>query len=198
MHILSQWEATKDKSNFQCSPQLTFSLPSSAKSHHPKKTGASATTPRSRASKDASTSTQTDAKDAKNNRKSDTPTSSSAHQKASKESPSQPKEVKLSPPSSDTKPASPKARGNEKEGGQSASPAAPSASTLDEDTQKGVAPELTDQSPHVNAATEDTSFTEGETASNSQGEKQGIMGENVGEEEKKKGETESAAENAER
>ncbi|KAG7228579.1 hypothetical protein INR49_007753 [Caranx melampygus] len=169
-----------------------------AKSYHPKKTGASATTPRSRASKDASTSTQTDGKDAKINRKSDTPTSSSAHQKTSKETPSQPREIKSLPPSSDTKPASPKASGNEKEGGQAASPSAPSASTVDEETKKGVAPELTDQSPHVNAATEDTSFTEGETASSSQGEKQERMGEEGGEDEKKKGETESVVENIER
>ncbi|XP_056251255.1 phosphatase and actin regulator 2 isoform X3 [Seriola aureovittata] len=176
-----------------------------AKSSHPKKTGgatktthASASTPRSRASKDTSTAAQTDGKDARTNRKSDTPTSSSAPQKASAETPSQPGEIKSLPLSSDSKPASHKASGNETEGGRAVSQSAPDASTVDEETRKGMAPEPTDQSPHVNAATEDTSFTEGETDSSLQGEKLGRTGEEGGEEEKKKGETDSAVENVPR
>ncbi|XP_023273868.1 phosphatase and actin regulator 2 isoform X4 [Seriola lalandi dorsalis] len=176
-----------------------------AKSSHPKKTGGatktthtSASTPRSRASKDTSTAAQTDGKDARTNRKSDTPTSSSAPQKASAETPSQPGEIKSLPLSSDSKPASHKASGNETEGGRAVSQSAPDASTVDEETRKGMAPEPTDQSPHVNAATEDTSFTEGETDSSSQGEKLGRTGEEGGEEEKKKGETDSAVENVPR
>ncbi|GLD63973.1 phosphatase and actin regulator 2-like protein [Lates japonicus] len=176
-----------------------------AKSSHPKKTGgtskttpASISTPRSRASKDAAAALQTNETDARTNRKSDTPISSSVPQKASPETPSQPGELKLSTLSSDTKSASSKASGNETEGAQVASLSAPNASTVGEETHKGAAPEPTIQSPHINAATQDTSFTEGETDSSSQGEKKGKMEEEGGEEKKKKGETVSAAENSPR
>uniref|UniRef100_A0A4W6EU58 Phosphatase and actin regulator n=1 Tax=Lates calcarifer TaxID=8187 RepID=A0A4W6EU58_LATCA len=151
-----------------------------AKSSHPKKTGgtsktnpASTSTPRSRASKDAAAALQTNGTDAKTNRKSDTPISSSVPQKASAETASHPGELKPSTLSSDTKPASSKASGNETEGAQAASQSAPNASTVGEETHKGAAPEATIQSPHINAATQDTSFTEGETNSSSQGEKRG-------------------------
>ncbi|XP_071336317.1 phosphatase and actin regulator 2 isoform X2 [Trachinotus anak] len=173
-----------------------------AKSSHPKKTGGTtkttpASTPRARATKDTSTAAQTDGKDARTNRKSGSPPSS-APKKASAETPSQPAELKALPLSSDTKPASSKTSGSETEGSQAASQSAPSASSVDEEAPKGVAPEPTEQSPHVNAATEDTSFTEGETDSSAQGEKQGRTGEEGGEEEKKKGETDSAVENSTR
>uniref|UniRef100_A0A4W6EPQ9 Phosphatase and actin regulator n=1 Tax=Lates calcarifer TaxID=8187 RepID=A0A4W6EPQ9_LATCA len=122
---------------------------------------------------DAAAALQTNGTDAKTNRKSDTPISSSVPQKASAETASHPGELKPSTLSSDTKPASSKASGNETEGAQAASQSAPNASTVGEETHKGAAPEATIQSPHINAATQDTSFTEGETNSSSQGEKRG-------------------------
>ncbi|XP_070697172.1 phosphatase and actin regulator 2 isoform X1 [Pempheris klunzingeri] len=176
-----------------------------AKSSHPRKTGcttkttpASTSTARSRASKDAGAAAQTGGTDSRTNRKSDTPTSSTVPQKTPAETPKQPKELKPSPLSSDT---SFKAPGNETEGNQAASQPAleaksvPSVSTDGEVTHKGMAPEPTVQSPHINAATEETSFIEGETDSSPQGVKKGRT-EGEGEEEKKKGE--SAAENSPR
>ncbi|XP_029377583.1 phosphatase and actin regulator 2 isoform X2 [Echeneis naucrates] len=169
-----------------------------AKSSHPKKTGGTTkTTPtstlRSRAPKDPSTSAQTNGKDARTNRKS-VPISSSASQKPSAETQSQSRELKPLPLSSDTKPALPKASGSDTEGRKAASQLPPSASTVDEDTQKGVAPEPTEQSQHINAATEDTSFTEGEPESCSQKEKQETTGGEGQREEKKKVEADSAFE----
>ncbi|XP_033469263.2 phosphatase and actin regulator 2 isoform X5 [Epinephelus lanceolatus] len=174
-----------------------------AKSSHPKKTGLTSktspastatttttttTTPRSRASKDSTAET-----DARTNRKSNPPTSSSVSQKAPAETPSQPGELKSSPLSSDAKSASSKASGGETEGAQAASPPAPEpksalkASAAGEETHK--ASESAVQSPHVNTATEDTSFTEGE---------KGRTGGEGGEEEKKRGEGESTGENSPR
>ncbi|XP_068575856.1 phosphatase and actin regulator 2 isoform X2 [Cebidichthys violaceus] len=180
-----------------------------AKSSHPKKTGLAAkntststSTPRSRTSKDALA--QTEGTDARTNRKSNTPTSSSVPQKAPADTPSQPGELKSSLLSSDTKPASSKASSNETEGTRAASqPApepksAPNASTAGEETHKGMGPGPAIQSPHINTATEDTSFTVGGMGSSSQGEKRGRTGGEGGEEEKKKGETDSAAENSPR
>ncbi|XP_070833678.1 phosphatase and actin regulator 2 isoform X4 [Chaetodon trifascialis] len=176
-----------------------------AKSSHPKKTGcttknapASASTLRPRASKDTGAAAQTGGTNAKTNQKSDTPTSSSIPQKASAETPDQPGELNSTPLSSDTKSAS----SNETEGTQAASQpglepkSAPMASAEGEETHPGMAPEPTAQSPYINAATEDTSFTEGETDSGSKGEKQGSLGGEGGEEEKKKGESETAVESS--
>ncbi|XP_035028591.2 phosphatase and actin regulator 2 isoform X4 [Hippoglossus stenolepis] len=167
-----------------------------AKSSHPKKTGgtakataASTSTPRSRASKDAGAAAQAEGKDAKNKQKSCTP----VPQKATVETPSPPGGSRSSPPSSDTKPVSSKASGSETEG--AASQSAPSASAGGEENHKGLAPESAVQPPHVNTDTEDTSFTEVETETCSQGEKRERTG---GEEEKKKGETDSAVENSPR
>ncbi|KAI3363348.1 hypothetical protein L3Q82_011973, partial [Scortum barcoo] len=182
-----------------------------AKSSHPKKTGcttkttpASTSTPRSRAPKDSGSAAQTSGTDARTNRKSDTPTSSSVPQKTPAETPSKPGELKSSPLSTDTKPASSKASGSETGGTQPApqtgleSKSVPKASTAGEETPKSMAPEPAVQSPHINTATEDTSFAGGETDS-SKGEKQGRTGgEGGGEEEKKKEETESAGENSPR
>ncbi|TKS85799.1 Phosphatase and actin regulator 2 [Collichthys lucidus] len=175
-----------------------------AKSSHPKKTGcttkntpASSTTPRSRASKDSGSAAQAGATDARTARKSDPPTSSSIPQKASAETPSKPGESKSSPVSSDTKSAS----SNEAEGTQAASQpglepkSALKASAAGEETHKGNGPTV--QSPHINTVTEDTSFAEGETDRSPKGEKQGRTG-GEGEEEQKKGETESAVENSPR
>ncbi|XP_068423461.1 phosphatase and actin regulator 2 isoform X2 [Clinocottus analis] len=180
-----------------------------AKSSHPKKTGSTAKntststpSPRSRGSKDALA--QTEGTDARTNRKSNTPTSSSVPQKAPAETPSQPPELKSSLLPSDTKPASSKASGNETEGTHAApQPAAepksaPNGSTAGEETHKGTAPGPTAQSPHINTATEDTSFTVGETGGSPQGEKGGRTRGEGGEEDKKKGETESAVENSPR
>ncbi|XP_037637235.1 phosphatase and actin regulator 2 isoform X3 [Sebastes umbrosus] len=177
-----------------------------AKSSHPKKTGFTTKTttastsnstsnsnsiPRSRGSKDSAAHTEG------TNRKSNTPTSSSVPQKAPSETSSQPGELKSSPQSSHTKPASSKASGDEAEGTPAASPpalepkSAPNGSTAGEETHKGVASEPTVLSPLINSATEDTSFTEGET-----GEKRGRTGVEGGDEDKKKGETVSAEENS--
>ncbi|XP_078128963.1 phosphatase and actin regulator 2 isoform X2 [Sander vitreus] len=178
-----------------------------AKSSHPKKTGFTTknthtSIPHSRASKDSAA--QTEGTDARSNRKSNTPISSHVPQKAPAETPCQPGELKSSPLSSDTKPASSKASGNEADGTQAASQpdleskSDPNASTASEDTHNGMAPEPAVQPPHINTATEDTSFTEGRTDSSSHGEKRGRTGGEGGEEEKKKGETEPAVENSRR
>ncbi|XP_042288550.1 phosphatase and actin regulator 2 isoform X2 [Thunnus maccoyii] len=182
-----------------------------AKSSHPKKTGCttkatststSTTTPRSRASKDAGAAAQTNGTNAKTNRKADTCTSSSVPQKASTETPSQPGELKSSPLSSDTQPGSSKALGTETEGSHAADPqlkSATGASTADGENHRGIAQEPTVQSPHINTVTEDTSFTVGEMDRSSQGEKQGRTGgEGAEEEEKRKGELETAGENSPR
>ncbi|XP_035518979.1 phosphatase and actin regulator 2 isoform X1 [Morone saxatilis] len=179
-----------------------------AKSSHPKKAGcttkttaASTLTPRSRATKDDGAAAQTGGTDARTNRKSDTPTSSPVPQKGSAETHSQPGELKSSPLSSNTKPASSKASGNQTEGIQAAAQpgvepkSAPKATAAGEETHKGMAPEPTVQCSHINSATEDTSFTEGERDSSSKGDRQGRTGGEGGAEEKKKGETASAVEN---
>ncbi|XP_034754910.1 phosphatase and actin regulator 2 isoform X3 [Etheostoma cragini] len=176
-----------------------------AKSSHPKKTGVTTKTtptsiPHSRASKDSAA--QTEGTDARRNRKSNTPISSSLPQKAPTETPCRPGDLKSSSLSSDTKPASFKASGNETDGTQAASQPAvesksdPNASTASEDPQKGMVPDPAVQPPHINTATEDTSFTEGGTDSSSHGEKWGTTGGEGGEQEKKKGETKPAVENS--
>lgn len=143
--------------------------------------------------KDAGGAAHNGGTDARTNRKSDTPTSS-VPEKASAETPSQPGELK----SSDTKSAS----SNETEGTRASSQpgrepkSVPKASAAGEETHKRMAPEPTVQSPHINTATEDTSFTKGELDSSSKGEKQGRTGGEGGEEEMKKGQAESAAGNS--
>ncbi|KAL3050528.1 hypothetical protein OYC64_012539 [Pagothenia borchgrevinki] len=176
------------------------------KSTQPKtKTGsttktAPATTPRSRASKDGGS--ETGGTSARTIRKSNS--SSSVPQKAPAETPSTPGQLKSSSFSSETKHASSKASGSNTEGSHAASQPAgepksvPKFSTAGEETQKGVASESTAQSPHINGATEDTSFTDGEMGNNLQGEKRGRTGGEGGEEEKKTGETEFAVENSPR
>uniref|UniRef100_UPI0037E7029E phosphatase and actin regulator 2 n=1 Tax=Semicossyphus pulcher TaxID=241346 RepID=UPI0037E7029E len=175
------------------------------KSSHPKKTGSttknapvstsnSSSTPRSRVSKDATAGT-----DGRNNRKSDTPTSSLVPQKASAETPSQPGELKSSPLSSDAKtPASSKASGGDT--GRTASQPGPEPKSAPngEESRKEKAAEATNQAPHINSSTEETSFTEGETDSSSREEKRGRNGGEGGEEEKKKGETGTVVENGPR
>ncbi|XP_053291864.1 phosphatase and actin regulator 2 isoform X3 [Pleuronectes platessa] len=169
-----------------------------AKSSHPKKTGGTAkataastststSTPRSRASKDAGAAAQVEGKDAKTKQKSCIP----VPQKPTAETPTPPGGSKSSPPSSHTKHVSSKASGSETEG--AAPQSAPSASAGGEENHK--APESAVQPPHVNTDTEDTSFTEVETETFPQGEKRERTG---GEEEKKKGETDSAVENSPR
>ncbi|KAF3708081.1 Phosphatase and actin regulator 2 [Channa argus] len=174
-----------------------------AKSSHPKKTGGtktstpttttSSTAPRSRTSKDSSAAAQSDRRDTNTNRKSDAPASTSVPQKASTETPRKPGDLKSLPLSSETKSVSHKALGNETEDAKAASQ---SPSAAGEETQKGVTSEPAVLSQHINTVTEDTSFTEEETDSSLQGEKRGrTVGE---EEEKKKGDTESAVENSPR
>ncbi|KAM8738557.1 phosphatase and actin regulator 2 isoform 2-T2 [Acanthopagrus schlegelii] len=180
-----------------------------AKSSHPKKTGGqpknasastSTSTPRSRVSKDGSGAAQNGGTETRTNRKSDTPNSSSVPQKASAETPSQHGELKSSPLSSDAKSSSSKETEGSKDGSQpAASPkCAPKAMAEGEETDDDLAPKPTVQSPHVNTATEDTSFTESEKDSSSKGDKLEKEGGEDGEDEKKNGEPESAEENSPR
>ncbi|KAM4591862.1 phosphatase and actin regulator 2 isoform 2-T2 [Odontesthes bonariensis] len=171
-----------------------------AKSSHPKKTGCTTkptSTPRPRVPKDAGTAAQSDGTDAKRNRKSDT---SAVPEKSSTETPRQPGELKSSPLSSNTKPLLSETSGNETEGTQVASQpdlqpkSIPNGSTSGEETHKALAPETRVHSSHINTATEETSFTEGETNSSSQGETDGKEGED---EQKKEG-TERRVENTPR
>ncbi|XP_061600778.1 phosphatase and actin regulator 2 isoform X4 [Cololabis saira] len=154
-----------------------------AKSSHPKKTGsATKTTPtstaRSRAPKDTGGAAQSSRTDAKTSQKSDPPTSSAVPQKTSTETPSQPGEIKSPPASSENKPLSSKASSRETEVNQAASQhdpepkPAPDGSAAGEETDKEAVPKTTVQFSHINLATEETSFAEGETESSPQGEKQ--------------------------
>ncbi|XP_034008466.1 phosphatase and actin regulator 2 isoform X1 [Trematomus bernacchii] len=204
-------EVKVDIESPETAPEEQASRPASTenktdKSTQPKtKTGsttktAPATTPRSRASKDGGS--ETGGTSARTIRKSNS--SSSVPQKAPAETPSTPGQLKSSSFSSETKHASSKASGSNTEGSHAASQPAgepksvPKCSTAGEETQKGVASESTAQSPHINGATEDTSFTDGEMGNNLQGEKRGRTGGEGGEEEKKTGETEFAVENSPR
>ena len=121
-------------------------------------------------------------------------------QKASAETPSQHGELKSSPLSSDAKSSSSKETEGSKDGSQpAASPkCAPKAMAEGEEADDDLAPKPTVQSPHVNTATEDTSFTESEKDSSSKGDKLEKAGGEDGEDEKKNGEPESAEENSPR
>ncbi|XP_028325267.1 phosphatase and actin regulator 2 isoform X2 [Gouania willdenowi] len=138
-----------------------------AKSSHPKKTVATTkstnSAPRTRAPKDVGTGTQSDRTDVRTKRKSDPPSSSSAPAKPSAETPNQPGESKTSSSSSDTKNISPKLSGSEKENTQAVCKPAPQPKA---ETQDGSEPKPV----HINAATEDTSFTEGDADNGSQKE----------------------------
>ncbi|KAM9726679.1 phosphatase and actin regulator 2 isoform 5-T5 [Menidia menidia] len=167
-----------------------------AKSSHPKKTGCTTkttSTPRSRVPKDATKPAQSDGKDVKKNRKSDTPAPSTVPQKTATETPSQPGELKSTPLSS----------GNETEGTQVLSTPdpepkpAPNGSNAVEETRKDLPHETTVQPSHINMSTEETSFTEGETNSSSQGEKRRIDVKEGGDGKKKEG-TECGAESTPR
>lgn len=184
-------------------------LSSSAKSSHPKKTGCttkstttSTSTPRSRASKDTGSAAQNERTDAKANRKSDTPTSSSVLQKASAETLNPPGDLKASRLSSDTKSISSKVSSNDTAGAQGDSvqdpKSSPDASRAGEDTHKGAVPGTTSQSSHVNTATENTSFADGEARGSSQSDKQERTKEEGGGGGTKKGETENVVENGRR
>lgn len=175
-------------------------LSSSAKSSHPKKTGCTTkstttSTPRSRASKDTGSAAQNERTDAKTNRKSDTPTSSV-------ETLNPPGDLKSSPLSSDTKPISSKVSSNDTGGAQGDSvqdpKSSPDASRAGEDTHKGAVPGTTSQSSHVNTATENTSFADGEARGSSQSDKQERTKEEGGGGGTKKGETENVVENSRR
>ncbi|XP_037829629.1 phosphatase and actin regulator 2 isoform X2 [Kryptolebias marmoratus] len=181
------------------------------KSSNPKKTGgttkttpASLSTPRSRVPKDAAAPAKSNGTGAKAGRKSDPPTSSSVPQKDSTETPCQPGELKLSSPPSDSKPLSSKASGKEAEGSQAKSKPnlepkpAPDSSTSGKETRKGTAADTTVQSPHINMATEDTSFTEGEADVTTRQEKREKMEREEREDNKKKGEPECSVKNGPR
>ncbi|XP_068615163.1 phosphatase and actin regulator 2-like, partial [Brachionichthys hirsutus] len=170
-----------------------------AKSSHPKKTGgttkatpASASNLRSRANKESGGAAQNGGTDAKNNWKSDTRLSSAISQKTATEAPSRPVDLKSSPLSSDTKSPSSK---QVKEPGL-VPKSAPKASAAGEETDEDVAPELKLLSSRCKTAVEDTSFTEGDKDSSSEGAKQertegpGAAGET------KTGEKECAVENS--
>ncbi|XP_076015178.1 phosphatase and actin regulator 2 isoform X2 [Genypterus blacodes] len=147
--------------------QATGQGDKTAKSSHPKKTGAatkgapsssssssSSSNTRTRAAKDAGAAAPANGTEARPNRKSDT--SSSATHKSSTETPSRSGEVKSSSLSSGPKPASSSSTGAETQESKSngATLAVPDSTT---DIDSPV------KSPHVNPVTEDTSFTEEET-----------------------------------
>ncbi|XP_029962721.1 phosphatase and actin regulator 2 isoform X2 [Salarias fasciatus] len=201
---------TGSSSQPKANPRSTNSTSrGTAKSSHPKKPGSTAkstttSTLRSRTSKDAGAAASADRTDVRTNRKSDTSTPSTVPQKASAETPGQSGEVNSRPPASETKALSSKASGSETEGSRAASqPAlrpksAPSASPAGDDAHKDGVPETTVRSPCVNAATEDTSFTEGQTNASSHEEKRGKTEEEGGGDGKKTRETECSAENSSR
>uniref|UniRef100_A0A3P9M5Y0 Phosphatase and actin regulator n=1 Tax=Oryzias latipes TaxID=8090 RepID=A0A3P9M5Y0_ORYLA len=159
-----------------------------AKSSHPKKTGCttktiptSTATTRSRVSKDAgAAAAQSNGKDAKPSRKSDSHASSLPHKasKAAAETPSQPRDSKSSHNSPNTELLSPKASASEAEVTHAASQhnqepiSVPSGSAAEEGS-KELVPETTDKRSHVNIITEDTSFTAGETQNIPQENEQG-------------------------
>ncbi|KAM4607437.1 phosphatase and actin regulator 2 [Polymixia lowei] len=168
-----------------------------AKSSHPKKTGcttktaaSSAPTPRTRASKDGAAA-QTGGAEGRTNRNTDTATSSVAP-KAPSETASQPGALRSRPSPSDPQPAPSQGSLPETEGTQ----AGPEPSPLGEETEgpPAAAPELSDRSPRVNAATEDTSFTERDADSSSREEELG----RGGGEQKKNGEMDCPVENSQR
>ncbi|KAM3863096.1 phosphatase and actin regulator 2 [Diretmus argenteus] len=177
-----------------------------AKSSHPKKTGcttkttpsSASSTPRSRASKDGGAAVQAGGTEARTKRKSDTATSSSVPHMASPESTSLPGEFEPLPPPSDTQPAP--SQGSHPETEAQAGPHA----KLEAKSAPNASKDPADRSPHVNIATEETSFTEGESGSSSQGEELRRMGGEGGEgkggreEEKKPGEVSSSSENSQR
>uniref|UniRef100_A0A3B3DDC7 Phosphatase and actin regulator n=1 Tax=Oryzias melastigma TaxID=30732 RepID=A0A3B3DDC7_ORYME len=184
-----------------------------AKSSHPKKTGCttkttptSTSTARSRVSKDAgAAAAQSDGKDAKPSRKSDSHASSLPHKasKAAAETPSQPRDSKSSHNSPDTELLPPKASASETEVTHAASQhdqepkSVPSGSAAEEEASKKLVPETTDRRSHVNVVTEDTSFTAGETQNIPQGNGQGRPDEE-GEDGNKKEEAECGVNNSPR
>ncbi|XP_008427425.1 phosphatase and actin regulator 2 isoform X2 [Poecilia reticulata] len=177
-----------------------------AKSSNPKKTGGASKattsttiTPRSRLPKD--TVARSEGTPAKTTKKPDASASSAEPQKTSTETPSQPEELKSSPPSSNNKPPSSKASGSKAEGNRAVCSKADleSKSALNdaasrEETRKVVAPETTDQSSHINQTTEDTSFT-GDKDDGSQGEKRERTELEDGKDATKQGETDCGKEN---
>ncbi|XP_027862978.1 phosphatase and actin regulator 2 isoform X6 [Xiphophorus couchianus] len=178
----------------------------SAKSSNPKKTGGASktttsttATPRSRVPKDAAA--QSEGMPAKTTKKPDASASSPEPQKTSTEAASQPEDLKSSSPSSDNKPLSSKPSGSKAEGNQAICSKADleSKSALNdtasrEETHKFVAPEITDQSSHINQTTEDTSFT-GDKNDRSQREKRERTELEDRKDAKKQGETDCGKEN---
>ncbi|XP_054653812.1 phosphatase and actin regulator 2 isoform X2 [Dunckerocampus dactyliophorus] len=164
-----QSSSTQVKANTRSANNASRAI---AKSSHPKKTqggGTKTTTSmapsRSRPPKDAAA--QSEGADAQTNRKAESQASSGT-QKASAETPSQPEEGKSSDSSS--KVALPEA-----EDAPAASQDAPEDQPAcgDASTGKGTHKDTTPEppathSPHVNTATEDTSFTEADSDSDSQ------------------------------
>uniref|UniRef100_M4AV71 Phosphatase and actin regulator n=1 Tax=Xiphophorus maculatus TaxID=8083 RepID=M4AV71_XIPMA len=177
-----------------------------AKSSNPKKTGGASktttsttATPRSRVPKDAAA--RSEGMPAKTTKKPDASASSPEPQKTSTEAASQPEDLKSSSPSSDNKPLSSKPSGSKAEGNQAICSKADleSKSALNdtasrEETHKFVAPEITDQSSHINQTTEDTSFT-GDKDDRSQREKRERTELEDRKDAKKQGETDCGKEN---
>lgn len=139
-----------------------------AKSSQPKKPGnATKTTSNSGPrSKDSGTAARSSGADAKANRKSDT-TSSSGHHKTLGQK-------------TDSKSSEPKNKNSEVKETDVAQKGVQIASSVAEETRT-VTGEAKAQSPYVNPATEDTSFTEKETDSCSQGEQLSQAGQQRGE-----------------
>lgn len=152
-----------------------------AKATQPKKTGSATktTTNSSPRSKDSGTAVRSSGADVKSNRKSDT-TSSSGPSKT----PSQ---------RVDSKSSEPKPKNSEAKGSKVPPKSTQTALSAAEETRTATVTK--EQSPYVNPATEDTSFTEKETGSCSQDEQQSQAGQQ-GREEQATEESDSAGQNS--
>lgn len=171
---------------------------SSAKSTHPKKAGgttkaaAATSTLPAHSAKDARGASRNSAADARTNRKSDTPTSSTLPGNSSTETQSRSEELKSSPVASDTKPASQVQTEETQAASQQGhrSKTVPKASAAGEETSKGT-PEPDQFQNDDRKAAEDITITQGQSDSCSKEEKQEKRSGEGGEEDVKKGEDSS-------
>lgn len=139
------------------------------KSSQPKKTGnATKTTNSSPRSKDSGTAARSSGADAKANRKSDTTSSSGPHKTPGQKA--------------DSKSSEPKPKNSEAKEIKVTKPVQTASSAAEE--SQTVTLEAKGQTPYVNPATEDTSFTEKETDSCSQGEQLSQAGQQRGDEQR--------------
>lgn len=149
-------------------PPVSSAEDKPAKSSQPKKPGnATKTTTNPPRSKDSGTAARSSGADAKANRKSDTTSSSGLHKTAGQKA--------------ESKSSEPKPKNSAAKDSKAAPKSVETASSAAEDTRT-VTVEAKAQTPYVNPATEDTSFTEKETDSCSQDEQLSRAGQQGAEE----------------